>query len=161
MRHAKVLAAVVVMATCGAATACLYTTYQHHSAENRQRYRVAPPSANASPEQVVLTYLHALDGHDSATARQLVTPRSHVDVPHWLADTAAVRDITVLGTRLDTEYAQESGTPYPQAYEVDTQFRFRAHSWKEDISFPSGTRVWSYFLVQDHGRWLIQDNGQG
>jgi hypothetical protein len=130
--------------------------------DGRQRYAVAVPPADASPEQVALAFLRALDAHDRRTAEKLVTPGNHVDPDGWVDDTARVTNIKILGVRLDPTYGHDSGTAYRQAYQVDVSFDYQAQWWYDSqASFPDGNHDWTYSVVWDHGRWLIQDNGQG
>jgi hypothetical protein len=130
--------------------------------DGRQRYAVAVPPANASPEQVAMAYMRALDAHDRTTADKLVTPGNHVGPDGWVDDTARVTNIKILGVRPDPTYYTAQGTAYRQAYQVDVSFNYQAQWWSDSQgSFPNGYHPWSYWVVWDHGRWLIQDNGLG
>jgi hypothetical protein len=157
MRVVRVLAVIVaVVLVIGAG----YQLVKY--VDGRQRYAVAVPPAGASPEQVVLAFLRALDAHDRRTADKLVTPGNHVGPDGWVDGTARVTNIKILGVRLDPTYGQDSGTAYRQAYGVDVSFDYQAQWWYDSQgSFPDGNHYWGYSVVWDHGRWLIQDNGLG
>ena len=130
--------------------------------DGRQRYAVAVPPANASPEQVAMAYMRALDAHDRTIADKLVTPDNHVDPDHWIDDTARVTNIKITGVLPDPTYYTAQGKAYRQAYQVFVSFNYQAQWWSDsEGSFPNGYHPWSYLVVWDHGRWLIQDNGLG
>src|ERR1700730_8611078 len=120
MRVVKALVAIVVSAGI-----VIGATYWY--AADRQRYAVALPPASASPEQVVVAYLRALDAHDSSTAKRLVT--ASFDAGWWLESTARLTDIKVTSVQVQDNYNQAPGTPYLQAYEVDTSFTYQGHWW--------------------------------
>jgi hypothetical protein len=117
----------------------------------REKYSVPVPTASASAREVVIAYLRALDAHDSATALALSTPGFRSTTSAWLASAAGV-------TRIDVSPVQcfRSG---PDRCEVATTFDYASHWWKDDSSFPAGPETWSYFVVRQDGRWLINDDG--
>jgi hypothetical protein len=49
------------------------------------------PPAGASAQRVVMAYLHALDGHDVATAKALSTAGFQGETLSWLQPTAGVQ----------------------------------------------------------------------
>jgi len=51
--------------------------------------------------------------------------------------------------------------PTGQRYEVPVGFWYASHWWKQDPSFPDGKHSWGYTLVRTHGRYLIDDDGEG
>src|SRR5690242_13347179 len=52
----------------------------------RQTREVAMPSREATPEQVVTTYLEALNAHDCKVAQALFTPSPQADGRMWCDD---------------------------------------------------------------------------
>jgi hypothetical protein len=74
-----------------------------------------------------------------------------------------VTHIKITGVRPDPTYTLSGSTAYRQAYQVDVRFNYQAQWWSdsEGSNFPNGYHPWSYWVVWDHGRWLIQDNGLG
>ena len=61
----------------------------------REKYVVAVPRPSASPRQVVLAYLRALDAHDRATAYAVSTRAFRSTVALWLSRTASITRICV------------------------------------------------------------------
>ncbi|MYS22527.1 MULTISPECIES: hypothetical protein [unclassified Streptomyces] len=108
------------------------------------------PSAAAEPGGVVRAYMRALDAHDVATARALSTSSHRAVTGSWLADTSGMKALTV-------------SAPITEGSEVQVPVTFDLHQhwWTEDPSMPPGHHDWSYILVRQHGRWLIQDEGMG
>jgi len=132
-------------------------------AVDARRYAVPLPPANASPQRVVLAYLHALDGHDTSTAEHLVTHDNGLDLPYWLSHTASLTNIRITGTWWDATYGRYAGGPYAHAWEIGTSFDYRYHWWIDSAgtNFPNGHQpYWGFTVVRDHGRWLIRDQGQ-
>jgi hypothetical protein len=114
------------------------------------KYHVAVPAAGAPPADVVRAYLRALDAHDGGTARALSTSDHRAVTGTWLSDTAGLRLLTL-------------AAPVPEGDEtrVSVTFDLRQHWWTDDPSMGPGRHDWSYVLVRQHGRWLIQDEGTG
>lgn len=119
----------------------------------REKYVVAVPPASASPRQVVLAYLRALDAHDRATAYALSAPGFRNTAGLWLSRTASVTQIWIG----KVQYFPKS--PRGQRYEVPVGFWYESHWWNRDETFPNGKEGWGYQLVRSHGRFLIDDDG--
>jgi hypothetical protein len=128
----------------------LVVSWRHDA--DRQKYSVAMPPAGASARQVVIAYLHALDGHDVGTAEGLSTAEFRSVTLSWLQSTAGVRHIVLENV---THYARQ------REYDVNVSFRYSSHWWKRDQSFPDGPEEWGYTLVPRHGRLLISTDGTG
>lgn len=118
--------------------------------ESTPRYDVPLPSASAGPGDVVRAYMRALDAHDSATARVLSTSSHRPVTGGWLSDTSGMKALKV-------------SAPITEHNEVQVMVTFDLHQhwWTDDPSMRPGRHDWSYILVQQRGRWLIQDEGIG
>jgi hypothetical protein len=118
--------------------------------ENSARYHVPVPSAGAGPGDVVRAYMRALDAHDSATARALSTASHRAATGTWLSDTTGMKALKV-------------SAPVTEQNEVQVMVTFDLHQhwWTDDPSMRPGRHDWSYILVRQRGRWLIQDEGTG
>lgn len=88
-----------------------------------RRYAVPLPAASASPRQVVLAFLRALDAHDDSTAEHLVATDNHIEPDWWLADTASLTNMRITGLRWDVTYGQYAGGQYAHAWVVSTSGR--------------------------------------
>lgn len=114
------------------------------------RYQVPVPATDATPRQVARAYMTALDAGDADTVYALST-RHHRDMAHtWLAGTAHMRNLA-------TYRPERDGT----TISVPVSFDYQQKWWQDDPSMPNGHHVWSYDLVRDHGRWLVNDEGTG
>jgi hypothetical protein len=111
------------------------------------------PPPTASPHQVVLAYLRALDAHDTATAEALSSPSMRGTTQMWLGTTASITHIRIGAISYDPQQ------PPGEQYSVATDFVYTSHWWKDDPSFGDGEHYWEYWLVRAHGRWLINDDG--
>jgi hypothetical protein len=94
--------------------------------------------------------MRALDAHDGATARALSTSDHRALTGTWLADTSGMKALKVSG-------------PVAEGSEVQVMVAFdlRQRWWADDPSMLPGRHDWSYLLVRQRGRWLIQDEGMG
>jgi len=94
--------------------------------------------------------MRALDAHDSATARALSTSSHRAVTGTWLADTSGMKILKV-------------STPVAEGKEmqVPVSFDLHQHWWTDDPSMGPGRHDWSYVLVRQRGRWLIEDEGMG
>lgn len=131
--------------TVAAASVCLFLAAcasQH----------VAPPPDDATPEQVVQAYAHAVHAGDCATAAGLVATTRQT----WCGSV----DITALQVtrRTQERKATVAGDgPMVQRVWVDLT------SHGGDNSLPDGQHLWSYLLDRTgpHGAWRIYDQGLG
>jgi len=94
--------------------------------------------------------MRSLDAHDGATARALSTSGHRPVTGTWLSDTSGLRVMRV-------------SAPVPEGSEVQVMVTFDLHQhwWTDDASMRPGRHDWSYVLVRQQGRWLIQDEGMG
>ncbi|MBY8883071.1 hypothetical protein [Actinacidiphila acidipaludis] len=143
MRRAWKIAAVGAVAAVAAAGGTWWW-------EVTPKYHVPVPPASAGPDTVVTAYMKALDAHDGATARALSTQGHRAATDGWLSDTTGMRVLKV-------------SAPVPDGRRVDVMVTFdlRQHWWTEDASMQPGRHDWSYVLVREQGRWLVQDEGTG
>ncbi|GAB3674556.1 hypothetical protein GCM10025868_22960 [Angustibacter aerolatus] len=113
---------------------------------------VAVPPAGATPEQVVLAYLDALDAHDCDTVRRLTVPEERSWTRRWCRDVASARHPRVLGTSFE-------GTRVGVGVSFDLTWR-RLH---DDGSMAPGDTSWGYTLqpVGPDGAWQVVDQGMG
>lgn len=118
--------------------------------ESTPRYHVPVPQAGAAPDVVVRAYMRALDAHDTTTARALSTADHRAVTRTWLADTSGMKALQVSRPITDGDSAQ-----------VAVSFDLHQHWWTDDPSMRPGHHDWNYVLVQQKGRWLIQDEGTG
>jgi hypothetical protein len=116
------------------------------------------PSAGTSPEDVVRTYLQALQRHDESTARALETSR-FASRSDWAEDPPQIDDITV-GTSLRQDPTGTAAEGHAQAVFVPVTFTVHGTG---DETMPDGRTSWGYLLMRDGDQdpWLIQDNGDG
>jgi hypothetical protein len=118
--------------------------------ESTPRYDVPVPAAVAGPDDVVRAYMRALDAHDGATARALSTAGHRAVTGAWLADTSGMKALKVAPPITNGSEVQ-----------VAVAFDLQQHWWTDDPSMSPGHHDWSYLLVCQRGRWLIQDEGTG
>lgn len=118
----------------------------------RQKYPVPLPAVSASPGQVVVAYLRALNAHDQTTADALSAPSEQGTTASWLHSTASITSIRISSVQHFTG---------SEPYQVCMNFRYTSHWWLEDPSFPEGQEYWCYYLIHRHDRWLVADDGLG
>ncbi|MHA6762581.1 hypothetical protein [Streptacidiphilus sp. PAMC 29251] len=128
------------------------------------RYQVPMPPADATPQQVAMAYMRALDGGDQGTALALSTPDHKGEAKLWISHTAGVRDRTVTSVTADNDDDlsdwRAPGEPYTQAVQVEVNFTYQKHWWSDDDSVSNGPMLWGYFLVRvPGGRWLVSGEG--
>jgi hypothetical protein len=127
------------------------------------RYRVALPPVDATPTQVAMAYMRALDGDDRTTAEALSAPDYRSTTDHWLSMTEGLKHMTVLSSTQMPDKSEwwSPGEPWTEATDVSVEFDYRQAWWSSDESFTSGHHLWGYTLVRDKGRWLVDDCGMG
>jgi hypothetical protein len=145
-RLRRVLAIVAVIGCLAGLAAWRYWPWQ-------EKHVVTLPPPAASPGQVAVAYLRALDAYDSATANALSAPSERSTTGSWLSSTASVT-----GIKIDSVQHYVFGAV---RYQACMDFRYSTHWWMQDPSFPDGEHYWCYDLVHSHGRWLIADDGTG
>ncbi len=122
----------------------------------------ATVDSSTSPEDVVRTYLGALQGGDQAAAAALTT-RPYSGRGAWAADPPTIEDVEVseaitqpaagAGGAVGESHAQE----HAQAVLVPVTFELHG----ADTSMPDGQTAWGYLLVRDGDTeaWRIADAG--
>ncbi|MCI2239217.1 hypothetical protein MO973_10575 [Paenibacillus sp. TRM 82003] len=122
----------------------------------------ATVDASTSPEDVVRTYLGALQGGHQAAAASLTTqPYSGRD--QWAADPPTIEDVEVSEAitqpTTGAEGAAGEGHAQEHAQAVFVPVTFELHG--ADVSMPDGPTAWGYLLVRDGGAeaWRIADAG--
>jgi hypothetical protein len=105
----------------------------------RQTGGVAVPPREASPEQVVTAYLDALNAHECATAKALITADAEDSATSWCQEVGSLTKVDV----------PDHFTERPEA---------SGHSAPDEVA-----TIWGYLLVRDSGDspWRIFDQGRG
>lgn len=121
----------------------------------RETEDVPLPSDSATPEEVVATYLRAVDAHDCATAQALTTSDARDIATGWCREVADLADIEVGDALPDS---RRRGTT-----DVEVSFDLDWRLFHDDGSLPEGPTTWGYILVRrtPDGPWRITDQGTG
>jgi hypothetical protein len=109
-------------------------------------HEVAVPPDDAPPEEVVLAYLEAMDGHDCATVAELLAAGSR-----WLGD--GCKDADGHGeVRVASVFREK---PHWSGHDRGQQVI--------NVSVRFETKVWGYLLMRDTPNypWRIFDEGVG
>ena len=121
---------------------------------------VALPAAGAPPARVVAAYVAALDAHDVATAKALMTPRFRQLVEHqvdsWFTNTVSIRRL-----KTGAPYAVPGvGSSVRRRFVRYVPVQFDLEQ-RRQVSMRNGPTVWGYVLVRDRppGRWLVDGVG--
>jgi len=117
----------------------------------------APVTSSTSPEDVVRSYLGALQRHDESAATSLTTaPYSGRD--DWAADPPSIADVQV-SAGFSQSPAGTAGQGHAEAVFVPVTFTLHGG----DVSMPDGPTSWGYLLVPDGDvqPWRIADAGVG
>lgn len=126
-----------------------------------QSTRASVLSASATPEQVVRMYVQALDAHDIARAKTLLTSAHAQEVEgeqdSWFTNVVHISDLRL------SEPVPEDGQGtlaqgYSQVIFVPVEFTV---TLKAQESMSNGHTVWGYLLARnsDAQRWAIVDEG--
>ncbi|MBO1766444.1 hypothetical protein [Allobranchiibius sp. GilTou38] len=123
---------------------------------------VASPGPDASPTDVVRTYVQAINDRDYSTANNLLARGPALKNHRWF-DAPTIKQLEILhvaGPYKGASTAPSSSVAsYQQVVQIDTQARF--NHWDEGL--PDGQQGWSYYLARNANteRWRIVDQGQG
>ncbi len=129
------------------------------------------PTPEASPEEVVRTFLQAVGANDHKGARRQTRPE-FTSFEDWMRNTRSISDVLVRPAVVDNPktVAVPAGLAQAQAAYVRVEFRrcscrgaFASDGTREGAKFADGTETWGYGLVRDRadgGPWLIFDEGQ-
>jgi hypothetical protein len=126
----------------------------------RQIRDVPMPAGNASPEDVVRTYLDALSAHDCVTAESLMTPGTRS--LSWCHDVATLGNVQV--RRPVTQQPQTLGiAPTSQVVVVPVIFTLEWRLFHRNGFIGQGATDWRYSLVRSSARgpWRIFQQGAG
>jgi hypothetical protein len=119
---------------------------------------VAVPPDRAPPQDVVLAYLDAVDGHDCDTARAVVVPDSWHGFQRWCEDVHHVDDVTAR-----TSFVEQTAIPAGRRSRVAKVTVTMSVGWRLFHGDPSmtGRITWSYRLVRDSrsAPWRIVSSG--
>ena len=117
--------------------------------------------ATATPEQVVIAYLDALNQKDADTAEHMLTARRASvlagDSDSWFTNVRSITGVHV-GTPRPEPLQGSAAQGYRHAMFVPVDFTLQQ---KHEYSMPNGPTVWGYVLVRNSvkDRWLIVDEG--
>lgn len=124
-----------------------------------QTREVPMPAEDASPHEVVVAFLDALDARDCGTARAIVVDgSSRADT--WCSEVGSVEDVSFSGAG-DSQIVG----PYPQHARVAVDFTVHWQPFNGGHFIGSETHLvgWSYYLVRSAERepWRIESEGKG
>jgi hypothetical protein len=123
---------------------------------------VALPPLSASPQRVVAAYVAAINAHDTATARALLTPaygRLTADAPDsWFTNVESIKHLRLNKPFEDSNIAQT--LHYRYALGMGAQFALNQH---KVLSMRNGQTTWGFWVVRNSRsqRWLIGTEGTG
>lgn len=128
----------------------------------RQSEQVAVPAAQATPENVIRTYIRALDAHDCVTAEALVTDDMRSGAKSWCRNVAHLSRVDI--NRHVVEQLQDSGrSVHEEVANVPVTFDLDWRLFHNDASMDEGRTVWGFLLVRDStsAPWRVFDQGTG
>lgn len=123
---------------------------------------VAVPANDATPEQVVMAYVNALNAHDCDTAEAVWVSDAKVGAKMWCEDVASLTDVDVGDSSMERpQWSGHSATD--EVANVGVTFNLNWRLLHNDGSMPEGTTVWGYLLVRDSpdSPWRIFSEGVG
>lgn len=107
-------------------------------------------------------YLDALNAHDCATAKALMTADAEDSAKSWCQDVGSLTSVDVHDHF--TERPEASGHSAPdEVANVPVTFDLNWRPFHNDGSMAEGATIWGYLLVRDSGDspWRIFDQGTG
>jgi hypothetical protein len=115
----------------------------------------ATVGAATSPEDVVRSYLAALQEHDESAATALTT-QPYAGRDDWAADPPRIEDVEV-SAAVPESTTGTAGEGHAEAVFVPVTFDLRG----ADETMPDGPTSWGYVLVRDSDSeaWSIADAG--
>jgi hypothetical protein len=122
---------------------------------------IAMPADDATPEQVVATYLDALDAHDCDTAAAIMSEDGD-SARMWCEDILDLSDVEVRAHV--REKPQWSGrSPTEDVVHVPVSFDLDWRPLLSDHSMAGGPTDWGYLLVRESpaSPWRIFTQGMG
>jgi hypothetical protein len=126
----------------------------------RQTRDVPMPAANASPEDVVRTYLEAVGAHDCGTAESLMTRGTRT--LSWCHDVATLSNVKVRA-HLAEQPRVFGQPPNRQVVVVPVVFTLEWRLFHRKSFIGGGATPWRYSLVRSSsgGPWRIFNQGAG
>lgn len=118
-----------------------------------RRVDVPMPAVTASPEEVVRSFVRAVDAGDLATAQALSTPEHASYVAEFHQDVISIRDLRIRTTFVDTP---AGGRPEVVFVGVVIDVRERPRFWRV-----RNDDIWGYQLTRaaPGERWLVSSEG--
>ncbi len=129
---------------------------------NVQTGSVPVPTAAASPEEVVRSYVEAYDHRDFATMGAIY-PSEQSGFSRWRA-MGTMRDLQIIGSRIATE--DDLSGMFPKAghsyYRVEVTVDYTGLTGS-DFAYDDGPNGWTYWLERGDASqpWIIFDHGNG
>jgi hypothetical protein len=126
----------------------------------RQTRHVPIPAAGASPEDVVQTYLDALNAHDCGTADALMTPGTRS--LSWCHDVASLSAVQVR-PHVSEQPRTVGIAANRQVVMVPVVFTMEWRLFHRKSFISDGTTDWRYLLVRSsiRGPWRIFNQSAG
>ena len=120
------------------------------------------PPLDATLEQVVTTYLGALNAHDCKTAEALTVDGAKSTAAHWCKDVATLTSVDVDDHFMEPPEASGHTAPAAVA-NVPVTFNLDWRRFHDDDSMDEGANTWGYSLVRNSSvsPWRIFDQGTG
>jgi hypothetical protein len=143
----------LLVAAVGAGAVYVYAT-------GRQTAEVAGPSADATPEVVVATYVEALDAGDCAAAVALTLPEHAPAARSWCRHVQSLSNAEVHTHLIEDDPTTSGRKADEQVVYVPVSFDLNWRPLHSDGSMSEGPTSWGYLLVKgSEGAWRIYDEG--
>jgi hypothetical protein len=131
----------------------------------RQTSTVAAPPGDATPEQVVATYIDALNAHDCTTAQALTAPGfgPSTSVAFWCHEFASLTDVVIHDHYVDDPRANGRTDVPGETVGVGVSFTVHSRPLHVNPAMPDGPNPWGYLLTRADANspWRIYDQGLG
>ncbi len=126
----------------------------------RQTHAVTVPADDATPEQVVASYVEALEAHDCGTAELLTTRAATHLATSWCQKVARLSRVEI-GASMPERAEWSERSAKDEVVSVPVRFDLDWRWLHDDGSMPEGETIWGYRLVRESpgGPWRIFDNG--
>lgn len=152
----------VVLAVAVVVAAVLAAGYVLGIRVNLQTRSIPVPTAAASPEKVVLSYVEAYN-HRDFTTMQAIYPSGQPAFSRFRA-MGMMRDLQITESRVATETDLSGTFPKPghSYYRVGVTLDFTGLTGS-DLTYDDGPNGWTYWLERGNAAeaWTITDHGNG
>lgn len=153
-RLVALLVGVLVLVVAGAAAYFLLPP--------RQTESVSVPASDATPEEVVGSYLEALNAHDCVAAQSLATEEAKDSARSWCENVASLTDVDVSDHFMERP-AWSGRSPGEEVANVPVTFSVNWRLFHNDGSMDEGRTTWGYRLARGSpdSPWRIFGQGVG